>query len=516
MKKYYLTLLLGAFILTCLSSVGWAETEKDVVAPEEQPRSQEVVPEKAIVPLDASVTDHTVTVAGKKLNYRARAELMPVFDDKGDEMGRVFYVAYSRTKVSGKDRPVTFAFNGGPGSSSLFLHMGAFGPKVVKSSPDGIGLPRPPYVVQDNEDTILEDTDLVFVDPIGTGFSRGFDPDSSESFWGVSEDVASVAQFIRMYLTREGRWGSPIYIAGESYGGIRATGLASALMDMGIMPSGIILVAPVASYGDLVPDSSNDRPYIHALPAMAAAAWYHGKLPEDLQSLPLEKVLYNARDWASGTYLKALWDGNGLSEEEFEAVLEGLNRYTSLPERDIKSLNLRVPPAVFLSGLLQDDRLMISRYDTRLTGPGGWYDYGEDPMFTLVGAPYYTAFMSYLRDELDFSTDREYLSGNDEALYRWNFQSGSEAFVGYPNTVDLLASAMRRCDFLKVFVAMGAYDMTCTADSILYTLGRLDVPVERLKENVTVKTYDGGHMMYTNPSAKAALKSDLDRFFGGR
>ena len=518
MRKFLLTLFLGGFLAFSLSCPGFSEPEKEEQPSEAQAQaqveapSQEGATEKANVPQEASITEQTVMVDGEPLTYQARTELMPLFDDSGEEIARVFYVAYSLSDRDPVERPVTFAFNGGPGSSALFLHLGAFGPKSVKTAPSGIGLPKPPYVLEDNPHTLLDVTDLVFIDPVGTGYSR---PSDSEDvrFLGVAEDIHWVAQFIRMYLTRENRWGSPVYLAGESYGGVRGTGLASALMDIGVMPSGVVLVSPVASYGDLVPDSSNDRPFIHDLPSMAAVAWYHRRLPKDLQSLPLAEVVSKARDWANGPYLAALWKGNGLSEEERSEVVSQLSRLTALPERDIRSLNLRIPTSVFLSGLLQDRREMISRYDGRLTGPGGWYDYGEDPMFTVGGAPYQTAFMHYLINDLEFLSDREYFSSSSEVIYNWNFQSGSESFVGYPNTVDLLASAMRRSDFLKVFVAIGSYDLTCTYDSILYTLGRLDVPSKRLSENVTVKVYDGGHMMYSNPQAKAELKADLAEFF---
>ncbi len=513
MKKGSLGIVFALFLALTWSCPVFSGTEKEDPS-SESPDTQSDSSEKAFIPQEASVTDHHVTVGGKKITYSARTELMPLFDESGEEIARIFYVAYSRTGGDAKNRPVTFAFNGGPGSSALFLHLGAFGPRTVKTAPGGIGLPRPPYMLEENPHTILDRTDLVFIDPVGTGYSRSSDPEDPR-FLGVSEDILWVAQFIRMYLTRESRWGSPVCIAGESYGGVRATGLASVLMEMGIMPSGIILVSPVASYGDLIPDSSNDRPYVHDVAAMAAAAWYHGRLPEDLQRLPLEELTEKAGKWANGPYLKALWAGNDIGKEEFEAVVRELSRYTALPERDIKSLNLRVPVEVFLSGVLQDKRLMLSRYDARLTGPGGWYNYEEDPMFTVGGAPYQTAFMRYLIKDLGFSSDREYLSSSSEVINRWNFCSGSESFVGYPNTVELLASAMRRCDFLKVFVAMGAYDLTCTADSIRYTISRLDVPKDRLKENVTIRTYDGGHMMYSNPDALSKLKSDLEAFFEG-
>nr|WP_321500729.1 hypothetical protein [uncultured Dethiosulfovibrio sp.] len=515
MKKFLLTLLLGLSLTLSLPFSGYSEPEKEEQPSQPQvevPSQDDASPEKAVVPQDASITEHTVIVDGEPLTYEARAELMPLFDESGEEVARVFYVGYSQVDQDPVDRPITFAFNGGPGSSALFLHLGAFGPKSVRTTPSGIGLPRPPYVLEDNPQTLLDVTDMVFIDPVGTGYSRPSDVED-DRFFGVAEDIHWVAQFIRMYLTRENRWGSPVYLAGESYGGVRGTGLASALMDIGIMPSGIILVSPVANYGDLVPDSGNDRPFIHDLSAMAAAAWYHNRLPEDLQSLPLSEVVAKVRDWANGPYMAALWKGNLLGEEEVSQVVSQLARFTSLPERDIRSLNLRIPTSVFLSGLLQDRREMISRYDGRLTGPGGWYNYGEDPMFTVGGAPYQTAFMHYLINDLDFSSDREYFSSNSEVIYRWNFQSGSESFVGYPNTVDLLASAMRRSDFLKVFVAIGHYDLTCTYDSILYTLGRLDVPSKRLSENVTVKVYDGGHMMYSNPQAKGELKEDLAEFY---
>ncbi len=461
---------------------------------------------------DTAEVCRQVAIGGRSIAYEAQSERMPLFDDEGRLVAWVFYVAYTRLNQGSVHRPVAFVFNGGPGASSLFLHMGALGPMCVKTLPDGIGFPKPPYLVEENPDSLLDQADLVFIDPVGTGFSRAEDHEKGPRFWGVEEDAEWVSQFIRMYLTREKRWGVPVYLIGESYGGMRATEMVPILMEKGIMPSGLVLISPAVSYGELICDDSNSRPFIHTLPVMAAAAWYHGRLSDDLQGMPLDRLLTEVHSWANGPYLSALWAGNGLSQDEFDAVVTRLARYTAMPESLIRRCNLKIPSNEFVAELLLDRKEYLSQYDVRVTSPGGWGNYEKDPMFTLTGAPYYTAFMAYLQEYLQFDTDQEYRTFSKAARRDWDFESGQQKEVGYPNTVSSLAQAMRRNEHFRVFVAMGVYDMVCCPDSVLYSLGRLDVPRERLLRNITVRSYDGGHMMYTNPKARSALKADLSRF----
>jgi len=260
-----------------------------------------------IFPGTASVTQHEITLDGKIVSYRATTGFLPCYNEKGEKTAHMFYTAYTKTpdeKTS--TRPLTIAFNGGPGSSSIYLHMAAFGPKVVPLG-NGIDLTRPPYRIVDNKNTLLDITDLVFVDPVGTGFSETIQQDDDKLFWGVEEDIEAMAEFIRLYLTRNERWESPLFIAGESYGGIRAGGLSAHLQDMGIYPTGIILISPALSYTSLIDVPGNDIPYIHNVSAMAAAAWYQQKIDILYRETNLDNLLQEVRSWSEEEYARALW-----------------------------------------------------------------------------------------------------------------------------------------------------------------------------------------------------------------
>lgn len=502
--------------LLCFLTLSPAWAQQQPTHPPEETSSQEMF----AIPEEPVVTEHQITVEGQKISFRATAGHMPLFDTRDHkELGRIFYVAYTREPLkSAEERPLTFVFNGGPGSPSIWLHMGAFGPFRAPVAEDGLKLPHPPYNPEPNSFSLLDVTDLVFIDPIGTGFSQatpdeeGTNPEG-QTFWGVMEDVEAVADFIRMYLTRNGRWASPLYLAGESYGGMRAAGLSAWLQDIGIEPSGLILVAPAISYGELVSDTTNDRTFLHLLPSMAASAHYHGKLSAELQTLDVDEVIQRARVWCLETYLPALWQGNELSAEDTKKLARELSGWTGLPIEVVLKWRLRVPEWVFAENLLGEKRRFLSLYDSRMTAPGGEYRYAEDPLMTNVNTPFASAFNDYLQRTLKYETDLPYsLDGND-AHRNWNWTSGTEgAPFGYPNTASDLAMAIRRNPFMKVFVAMGAFDLVCPAGSITYTLEHLDIPNER-KENLSVHSYPAGHMMYVRESALKDLKKDLAELY---
>ncbi len=470
----------------------------------------------AIFPESASVTQHQITLDGKIVSYKATTGFLPCYNQKGEKTARMFYTAYTKAphkKIS--TRPLTIAFNGGPGSSSLYLHMAAFGPKVV-SLGNGIDLTRPPYRVVDNKNTLLDITDLVFVDPIGTGFSETIDQDDEKLFWGVEEDIESIAEFIRLYLTRNERWESPLFIAGESYGGTRAAGLSAHLQDMGIYPTGIILISPALSFTTLIDVPGNDIPYILNVSAMAAAAWYHQKIDVHYRETSLEDLLQEVRSWSENQYAKALWQGNALSETEYTEVARQLAAYTGLSEELIRAHNLRVPMDQFLGKLLQKERRSISFYDGRVTAHSIWsneYSFQDDPITINTTGPLVTAFNSYLEQNLRFSTDKKYISINLTIEGQWHWASGMSAGdMGYPETFTSLGRALRKADFLQVFLAIGLFDMICVHDASIYEIHRMNIPPEAL-DRITIALYSAGHMSYTDPASHHKLKEDLVNFY---
>jgi len=467
-------------------------------------------------PKAASVSQHKITLNGKSLSYTATTGFLPYRDEKGEQTARIFYVAYTVDQSEGlPDRPLTVAFNGGPGSSSICLHLGALGPKVVPLG-NGINLTKPPYGLVDNENTLLDITDLVFVDPVGTGFSETISQGEGKLFWGVEEDIHSMAEFIRIYLTRNERWESPLFVAGESYGGIRAAGLSSHLQDMGIYPTGIILISPALTYAGLIAVPGNDLPYILNVSAMAAAAWYHGKIDPSYQESKLEDVLKEVRSWSEHEYTWALWQGNALPKEEHTKIARQLATYIGLPEDVITAYNLRVPMDRFLGNLLEEKRRSISFYDGRLSGHSIDLDgsgYLDDPMTINTGGPLNAAFNNYLEQDLKFTTDRRYVPLSLSVLGKWDWTSGMSAGdMGYPETFTSLGKALRRVDFLHLFVAIGLFDMACVHDATIYEIRRMDLPREAL-DNITITTYPAGHMMYTDPFSHRKLRENLVKFY---
>src|SRR5258708_6623307 len=299
------------------------------------------------------VTQHEITVAGKTLKYTATTGYIPIKNHATlENEAHMFYVAYTLDGVGPKEkRPVTFAFNGGPGSASVYVHMGAMGPKRVKMLPDG-AMPPPPYELEDNQQTWLDQTDLVFIDAIGTGYSRPDRPDLGAKFWGVRGDIAAFGEFVRVYISKNSRWASPLFIAGESYGTTRAAGMAGYLVDNGIAVNGVVLISTVLNFQTIRFGIGNDLPYILFLPTYTATAWYHHKLPADLQG-NLKKTLDEARHWAETDYTVALQRGDKMTASERAAVVDKLARYTGLDKEYVEKSNLRIEQSHFAAELLR-------------------------------------------------------------------------------------------------------------------------------------------------------------------
>ncbi|MGH9437527.1 MAG: S10 family peptidase [Terriglobia bacterium] len=470
-------------------------------------KTKEAAEEKPIV------THHQITVHGRALKYTATAGLMPIRDDEGKLQAHMFYVAYTLdTSDSTATRPLTFCFNGGPGSSSVWLQLGAIGPRKVVLEPDG-HMPAPPFHLEDNQDTWLDQTDLVFVDPVGTGFSRAVKPEYTKNFWSVQGDISSVAQFIHLYLTRSERWGSPLFLAGESYGTTRAAGLSGYLMDHGIALNGIVLVSTVLNFQTLSPGAGNELPYPLFLPTYAATAWYHKRLSPDLEAEPLDKLMKEVTDWVSTTYAPALAEGDQLSGANRQAVIDQMSHYTGLPKAYIDHANLRVTGSEFRKELLLDQNRVTGRYDTRILGidvPGVSAHAQVDPSYSAVNPPFTEAFNNYIRSELNYKTDVPYRILSFDVNRKWTWNSPRGGF-GYPNVAPSLRSALTQNPYLRVMVAEGYYDLATPFYEVEFSLNHLQLDSE-FQSHVIQHHYESGHMIYIDTPSRDKLRQDVRAF----
>ena len=366
------------------------------------------------------VTHHEIHVGGRVLHYTATTGLMPIRNNETDEIeANIFFVAYTLDNA-GPNRPLMFSFNGGPGSASVWLHLGAIGPRRVKMQPDG-GMPPPPFELIDNQQTWLDQADLVFIDPVGTGYSRATKKEFAKKFFGVKGDIASVGEFIRLYLSRYERWTSPLFLVGESYGTTRAAGLSGYLVGRGVALSGVVLVSSVLNFETLEFTRGNDLPYILYFPTYTASAWYHKKLPSDLQQRDLQSVLREAEQFAAGPYAAALGKGDTLTPQERQSLIDQVSRFTGLDHNVVDEHNMRISQGVFCHELLRSQRLQVGRLDSRFTAPDisdmrveGYYD----PSESIIRPPFTSTFNNYVRSDLGYKTDLEYyvLGGGIERL----------------------------------------------------------------------------------------------------
>jgi carboxypeptidase C (cathepsin A) len=456
-----------------------------------------------------SITHHEIELGGKTLKYTATAAEMPILNAVGETEAHIFYVAYTLDDATNEPsrRPVTFSFNGGPGSASVWVHMGAFGPKRARLLDNG-DMPPPPYQLVDNENTLLDQTDLVFIDAIGTGFSRAKTADLARKYEGVQGDLQAFGEFIRMYLTRNSRWLSPLFIAGESYGTFRAAGLAGNLVDQGIALNGVVLVSTILYYETSRPGLANGLPYALNLPTYSADAWYHQKLAPDLERKDVVAITKEVEGWAMTGYLEALNKGDQLTAEERKEVVVKLARYTGLEPRYVDQSNLRFGVGQFTRELLRDNGETIGRLDGRLTGPSPM-NMGEtadfDPSSTLPLPPFRATFMDYVRGALNFKTDMTYYVSGGTVGWDWGVQNG------YVETGSLLRNAFTKNPHLKLLVCAGYYDLACPYFDAEYALNHIGIHPETQK-NISWAFYEAGHMMYIDRKAHAKLKKDIASF----
>jgi carboxypeptidase C (cathepsin A) len=476
------------------------------------PQTESAKPDttKPLVEEKPVVTKHEMHLNGRTLNYTATTGMMPIKNQQGEIEANLFYVAYSLDGVSDlTKRPLMFSFNGGPGSASVWLHMGCIGPKRVKMNDDG-GLPAAPYQLVDNDQTWLDQTDLVFIDPVGTGYSRAANETLRHHFNGLQGDIQSVGEFIRLYLTRNERWSSPLFLVGESYGTTRATSLSGYLIDQGIAFNGVALLSTVLNFETILFQRGNDLPYMLYLPSYAATAFYHKKLAPDLQK-NLETTLKEVEKWANSGYNEALAKGDELTDAEYKATVAKFARYTGLDPKYVDNSSLRVELMHFLRELLRDRKTMAGRLDSRLIGPAP-VNAGEtgdfDPSMSDIRPPYTAMFNQYVSRELGYKTDATYyvLGGG---ILPWDY--GTQNENRYVDVSEALRSAFAKNPHMKVFVGCGYYDMATPYFAAQYTFSHMGLQPSARK-NVTFQYYNAGHMFYIDVPSHKKLKGDISQF----
>lgn len=458
-----------------------------------------------------SVTRHSGTFGGQRINYTATAGETYLKAEDGTPRAAIFSTSYVK---DGKDpnRPVTFLYNGGPGSGSVWLHMGAFGPKRVAIPSDGTDDGAPPYPIVDNADSLLDVTDLVFIDPVGTGFSHALGKTDPKEFWGVTKDAESIAQFIRLWLNANGRWNAPKYIGGESYGTTRSAALVNQLEGAynDVSLNGIILISTVLDFGAGADTPGNEMTHILNLPSMAATALYHGKA----QAGSVEGFVEEARQFASGPYAAALLKGQKLGADERASVRRELARFTGLSETYLDQADLRVEPGRFYKELLRDRGLTVGRLDSRYTGRD-FDNAGEtpdnDPSFYGIDAGYTAAVNAHLRETLKFPSDRSYVTIGPVGPWDWRLGGGRDNDV-YVNVAPYIGKALRENKGLKVFVGQGYYDFATPFYAAEYSLSRTGMPQDRIH----YEYYGSGHMMYVRDEDRVKLSRDVRDFIRSR
>jgi len=463
------------------------------------------------------VTHHTITVGGKVLHYTATAGRLPIKDPGGTIEAEMFFVAYTLDGQEATRRPLTFAFNGGPGSASIWLHMGALGPRKVVLGKEGM-MPASPYRLMDNPETPLDKTDLVLVDAIGTGYSRPADMEKGKKFWGVKGDVEAFSEFVRMYISRNDRWSSPLYILGESYGTTRAAGIAGFLNNRGISFNGIVLLSMVLDFETLMITKKNDLAAVLTLPTYTMIAAYHRKLAPELMQ-DMKKTRDEVTHWASTDYAAALAKGDALTPQERAAIIEQIARYTGLQKQTIDLANLRIDVREFTKWLLADQKLHVGRLDGRYTSPepGGFFEASfYDPSGAATGPPFTSVFNDYVRRELGYKTDMPYyvsagqISTSEEDSF-WRKWEWGNAIQGFPDTATPLRAAMVKDPYLKVLVMEGYYDLATPFYAAEYTMNHLDLGPE-FRKNWSFAYYDAGHMMYVREPDLTKVKKDFTAF----
>jgi carboxypeptidase C (cathepsin A) len=510
--KIWLSSALAAVLLAGLSAnpLTAQEASKDAkaTASDQKPATPLEAPKE-----ESSVTDHTIQLGGQTIPYKAAASTTLIKNDDGDPTALIFSIAYVRSDVKDiSQRPIAFVYNGGPGSSSIWLHMGAFGPRRVVTS-DSAPTPPAPYVTVDNSDCLLDKTDLVFIDPVGTGFSHAVGKAKDKDFWGIDPDIKSLAQFINIYVNRNNRWNSPKFLIGESYGTFRSAGLSNYLQSHDSMNlNGIALLSNVLDLGTLEFAIGQDLPYVFYLPSYAATAWYHNTLKD--RPADLEAFVADARRYAAGDYATALLKGSALTDAEKSEVAKKLSYFTGLSEDYLLKANLRVTLGQFRAELLRSKGLDTGRLDARFSAP--MYDLlaeygGHDPLEIAIEGSFVGAFNQYVRETLKYSPDREYVSLSGQVGDNWDWKHNVQPgeFPVAPSVEGDLIHALLSNPYLQVQVENGYFDLATPFFATEYTMDHLLLPA-KARDRIHLEYYSAGHMMYLHDADRAKLKANIE------
>lgn len=455
------------------------------------------------------VTKHSIHVGAKQLDYTVTTGFMPLKNAvSGETEAKIFYIAYTLDNAPA-GRPLMFSFNGGPGSASVWLHLGALGPRRIKMLDDG-SMPPPPFEMEDNQATWLTETDLVFIDPVGTGYSRATRPDLAAKYFGINGDIESVGEFIRLYLGRNTRWMSPLFLVGESYGTTRASGLSNWLFDHGIALNGISLISTVMNFQTIRFANNNDMPLVFIFPSFATTAWYHKKLAPSMQSKSVAEVAQEARQFAANEYMPAMLRIDQLTEKERDTLAGKFSSLTGLSKDFIVRNNFRIELDKFNKELLRSERRTTGRLDSRIKGidrdAGGDAPDG-DPSMNAIRPPYTAAFNTYVRNDLGYKTDTEYFILGGGISAPWNYNVTNQ----YADTSIPMKDAMAKNPFMKIFIGCGYYDMATPFYAAEYTVSAMNLD-PTLRKNISFNYYEAGHMMYIEKVSLKKLHDDEANF----
>jgi carboxypeptidase C (cathepsin A) len=517
MKKILFLYAVGIFLLLGLAArVAAQAPEREAKAPEAKAADK---CDPATSKEESSVTEHSFKIGGQTISYKATASTTLLKNEKGESTGLMYSAAYTRSDVKDLNtRPIAFLYNGGPGSATMWLHMGAFGPRRAYTV-DGTFTPPAPYKLVDNTESLLDKTDLVFIDAMGTGYSHAVCKAEAKDFYGIDEDVEAFAQFIVTYLSRNDRWNSPKFLIGESYGTFRSAALGNYLQSHDTVHlNGIVLISSVLDLSTITFPTGDDRSYIYYLPSYAAVAWYHKVLKDRPADLPA--FIEEARKYAQGEYAAALYKGATLSASEKAAVAKKVSYFTGLSEDYLLKADLRVNLSQFRAELQRSSRLTTGRIDARFTGYT--YDLLEenaqgDPEGPAVGGAFTALINSYNHDELKFGKDKVYhntigSSGGVGGGWNWNRKEGPRRFFpGGPNVEGDLAQALITNPRLLVQVENGYFDLATPFFATEFTMEHLGLP-EALQKNIKEDYYNAGHMMYLHDQDRVSLHNQIASF----
>ena len=501
MKKIQQTTLIALMFCSILSLAQDSEKKS-----EQKPT---IITQNIPAPIE---TKGQVIINGQTINYTTRTGYMVLKDESGKAKANIFFIAYTKDGVTDvAKRPVTYTFNGGPGSASVWLHMGCIGPKRIPMTEKGEAL-APPYSYINNEYSWLDKTDLVFIDPVNTGYSRAAAGENERQFLGYTEDIESVGEFIRLYATKYGRWNSPKFLAGESYGTTRAAGLSGYLQDKyNMYINGVALISSILNFQTARFEKGNDLPFSLFLPTYTAMAWYHKKIAPEYQA-DLQKTLRDVEKFATNEYSTVLMKGDLASEAEQMMVTEKLSKFTGLSKEYIKNANNRIEIGRFVKELLRNEGKTAGRLDGRFTGTD--YDnagerYEFDPSLdATISGPYSATINQYLRQDLKYENDLPYLILTGR-VQPWNYNNVQNQFL---NVSETLRQAMSKNPYLKVWVAAGYYDLATPYYAAEYTFNHMMLRPEQ-KKNVNFTFFEAGHMMYIHKTSLIKLKQDADKFY---